>query len=33
MEEKEFPVLKVNKVDWYKDLEDIEKLPTEVQLQ
>ena len=33
MEEKEFPVLKVTNVDWDKDHEEIEKFPTEFQLQ
>ena len=33
MEEKEFPVLKVTNVDWDKDHEEIEKLPTDFQLQ
>ena len=33
MEEKEFHVLKVTNVDWDKDHEEIEKLPTEFQLQ
>ena len=33
MEEKEFPVLKITNVDWDKDHEEIEKLPTDFQLQ
>ena len=33
MKEKEYPVLKVTNVDWDKDHEEIEKLPTDFQLQ
>ena len=33
MKEKEFPVLKVTNVDWDKDHDEIEKLPTEFELQ
>ncbi len=33
IKEEEFFVLKVTNVDWDKDREDIEKLPTELQLQ
>ena len=33
MKEKEFPVLKVTNVDWDKDHAEIEKLPTDFQLQ
>ena len=33
MKEKEFPVLKVTNVNWDKDHEEIEKLPTDFQLQ
>jgi len=33
IKEEEFFVLKVTNVDWDKDREDIEKLPTEPQLQ
>ena len=33
MKEKEFPVLKITNVDWDKDHEEIEKVPTDCQLQ
>ena len=32
MKENEFPVLKIEKIDWDKDHDDIEKLPKEVEV-